>query len=367
MKNVLVLFGGRSVEHDVSIITGLGVIHNISSEYNSIAVYIDKYGSWWYGEKLKNICTYKDFDLKNLKKCAILPNSKSLTIWGKLRKKEILIYCAINCLHGHDGEDGAVSGMLQIAGVPSTSQSVLSNAVCMDKTMTKTILSANKIKTVDGITLRTDVDIEWDKIEKNIGYPCIIKPNSLGSSIGVSVAKNVDECKRAIELAGKYDNEILIEKYLQGCRELNIAVMQDIGEVKTSNIEEVCLNGGVYAFGAKYKDKTIKRVVPAVLSDKLSQQIQKTAKKIYGILRCSGIVRVDFLYVDDILYINEVNTIPGSLACYLWKEPKLNYNALLTKLVENSVKRFDIMDKKVYSISTDILSKLDDNSFKMSK
>ena len=372
MKNILVVFGGKSVEHDISIITGLGVVTNTSSAYNVIPVYIDKQGNWWTGEKLKDIQTFKNWDTKGLKPCAILPNNPSLVVFGKFGRKQTPVFCAVNCFHGHDGEDGAVQGVFRLSKIPSTSPSVVSSAVCMDKTIAKQVLNSNKIKTVDYVCFdqneyKTHAGELFKKVEAKLGFPCIIKPNSLGSSIGVNVAKNEKECQKYVELALHFDNEVLIEKYLDNARELNIAVWRYNNNLMLSSIEEVKIDNKVYNFEDKYKSKNIERVVPAKIDEAVLQDINKCATKAYNALKCCGIVRFDFLLSNEVLYLNEVNTIPGSLACYLWKEPKIPYNTLLTKLIENSVLEFEKEKNRSFDFESHVLDNLVKDNFKMTK
>jgi len=372
MKNVLVIFGGRSVEHDISIITGLGALNNTSGLYNVIGVYIDKNGQWWTGRRLREVGTFQPFDKTKLCKCTLMPSKNYLIEYHRFSCKNIPIYCAINCLHGHNGEDGAIAGLLQLCNIPHTSASVLSSAVCMDKTMTKQLLSHNKIKTVDYVMFdkreyQNNKATLLSKIQKKLGYPCIVKPNSLGSSIGVNVAINEQDCEEYIQTCFSFDDRVLIEKYLTQNRELNIAVMQDKDKITTSNIEEVCLDNHVFNFNDKYQDKSTKRQVPADIAQDLEEQIVKTATNAYKILRCSGVVRIDFLYSDNTLYLNEVNTIPGSLGCYLWKDPKITYKTLLDKLIQNAIsKQQKCLDKK-YSFDSNVLNNLTQDNFILSK
>lgn len=374
MKNVLILFGGRSVEHDISIITGLGALNNIAAIYNPIPVYIDKKGQWWTGEKLKQIKSFQPFDNKKLFKCALNPGSSNMVVYKRFGVKDVPVYCAINCLHGHDGEDGAVAGALQLANIPNTSANVLSDALCMDKTLTKQILSYHKIKTVEYVAFnKTEFKNKKQdllaQIGEKLGYPCIIKPNALGSSIGVSITKNEWECEKSIETALSFGDEVLVEKYIGNNKELNVAIMQDKEELMVSNIEEVCLNNGLYNFNEKYKDKSIKRIVPANIDSTLQKSIVKTATSAYKILKCDGVVRFDFLYdvQNKKVYLNEVNTIPGSLACYLWKEPQMAYNILLDKLVQNAIYNHANQNDKKLNFESDVLNNLTQDSFKMVK
>ena len=372
MNNIIVLFGGRSVEHDISIITGLGVLNNISHAYHAIPVYIDKEGEWWTGDNLFNIKSFQPFTKQKLNKCTLMPNNNSLIIFTRFGKKQKPIYCAVNCLHGFNGEDGVMSGLLQLCNIPHTSQSVLCGALCMDKTITKQILAYNKIKIVEYLKFEKN---DYDKnkadilcqIDKKISYPCIIKPTKLGSSIGINVANNEWECEKNIEQALFFDNEILIEKYLAQNKELNIAVMQSENELVVSNIEEVQKSDNLYDFDKKYKDKEMQRTIPAEIPNTLKLTIQKTATKAYKALGCSSVARFDFLYSDKTLYLNEVNTIPGSLACYLWKEPKLAFNVLIDKLIQNAVQNFAYNSKKELKYETDVLNNLVQNSFVMTK
>ena len=371
MKNVLVVFGGQSVEHDISVITGLGVLNNASKEYNLVGLYIDKNNNWWTGENLKNISSFQPFNIKRLKKCCALPDSK-LLILNKFGKRVIEIYCVVNCLHGHNGEDGAMAGLLQIYGFAHTSTGVLGAAICMDKTITKQVLAYNKIKVVDYInikkndyTLNTKTLLK--QVERKIGFPCIVKPNSLGSSIGVNVVTNAQDLCKCLDIAFSFDDEVLIEKYLQNARELNIAALYDENNIKVSNVEEVCLDSKLYEFNDKYKNKNTKRIVPADIEEDLQQDIINQAVKAYKLLKCKGVVRFDFLYVLGALYLNEVNTVPGSLAGYLFKKPKIKYNTLITKLIEEGVTNFNKTKQLKYDFESGVLQSLTQNSFKMIK
>ncbi len=369
MKNVLVVFGGVSVEHDISIITGLGVLNNISKEYTAVGVYIDKQNNWWTGESLKEISTFQPFNTKKLKKCMLLPNGELLI--NTIRKKKLSIYSVVNCMHGHNGEDGALSGLLQMYKIPQTSASVLSGGVCMDKTLTKQVLSYNKIKVIDYVSIdKADYNLNtaWylKQVAKKIEFPCIVKPNSLGSSIGVNVANNTQDFCKCIDIAFSFDKNVLVERYLQDAKELNIAAFKDENKIVLSNIEEVCVDR-LYEFNDKYKSKSTKRIVPAKIENELEKNINNTATKIYNILKCSGIVRFDFLYSQDVLYLNEVNTTPGSLACYLFKDPKIKFNSLITKLIENSVLNYTIQSSFKCVFDSDVLLGLTTDSFKMTK
>lgn len=372
MKNVLILFGGRSVEHDISIITGLGVLNNISHAYKIIAVYIDKNGQWWTGEKLSQIKSFQPFNTKKLQKCALRPGESNLIICGHFRTKRIPVFCVVNCLHGHDGEDGAVEGLLQLCDIPQTSPNILSSALCMDKTLTKQIMAYNKIKIVEYVAINK-LNYQQQKeniiaeIDKRLGFPCIVKPNSLGSSIGVNIAQNKKECENIIETALCFDDDVLIEKFLANNKELNIAMMQDNNSLLSSNIEEVCLKNNVYDFNNKYKAQNIKREVPANIEEKLKNKIIKTAEQAYKILKCSGVVRFDFLYAENTLYLNEVNTIPGSLAGYLFKEPKVAYNLLIDKLIKNAINKHLKQKEKTLVFESDVLKNVSQDSFKMTK
>lgn len=368
MKNVVVLLGGPSVEHDVSIVTGLGVVKNLSSEYNVMVVYVNNQGQWLTGQKLKELKTYQNHDFKGLKKCSFTPNTKSLTVFSLFGNKKVPVYCVVNCMHGRMGEDGCVQGMLNLAKIPSTSASVVASSVCMDKKLTKTFLKANGIDVVEDVSFNKEKfkfkDDIVKRIERELGYPCIVKPNSLGSSVGVCVVSNQEELLNAIESALVYDDKVLVEKYIQNARELNIAV-GDFDGVVTSNIEEVYLETDVYDFESKYKNKGIKRIVPAKLNSTLKKKIESVAKKAYDLLCCEGVVRSDFLYGDK-LYLNELNTIPGSLAFYLWKEPKIEIKKYLRLLIESSVEKFDKKDLKS-DIESNILNTIKDESFLIKK
>ena len=203
-------------------------------------------------------------------------------------------------------------------------------------------------------------------VNRKIKFPCIVKPNNLGSSVGVGVANNEEELKSCIDVALSFDKEVLVEKFLSAAREFNIAVSK-YEKIETSCIEEVVSKGDVYNFNDKYTNKTIKRKVPAEINEVVKQKIEEYAVLAYRKLKCSGIVRVDFLMFENEIYFNELNTIPGSLSCYLWKKPKISYKTLLTKLIETSVKRFKEEEKCCHVFNSKVLDGLTDDDFKMTK
>ena len=372
MQNIAVVFGGKSVEHDISIITGVGVLQNLSQGYHGVPIYIDKEGNWWTGEKLCYIENFKDFNTKKLKKCNFCPNDKRLHIYG-MRRTAMYIDCVINCLHGQNGEDGSLSGVLQLSGIPETSSGVLGNAVCMDKGITKLLLRSKRVPITRFITINiNDYNANnsfWIRnIIRRVGLPCIIKPARGGSSIGISVANDIEQLEILLENVAKYDNEIIIEQYLPQFREINIALFEHDGNLELSSLEEVVGADKIFDFDNKYTTNTkTKRICPANIDASTKDNICKLAKKVYSICKCRGIVRIDFFVTEDKILVNEVNTVPGSMSFYLWKDFGYTFGRVLSKLIIEGKKRFVDDQKHCYKYNSNILDNLSKRDFIMNK
>lgn len=335
MKNVLVIFGGRSVEHDISVITAMQVLSNLPSGYNFIPVYIDKDNKWWQADNLNKPEVYIDFfhNAKNRRACTLICGENRFyeVKHGKF-KKSTFIDCALLCCHGGEGEGGALQGLLQQCGIPFTCPDYRSSVLCMDKVLSKLVLNQNSIKTVEFVSILYDKFMEnkdyfLSKIEKEIGYPAIVKPSRLGSSVGIHICSNRSQLLQAVDFAKEYDTKILIEKYIISSKEYACACMQINGKIYLSSVQEIS-KGKLYSFEEKYlhSKKSNKRV-----SIELQEKIKKICKDVYVSLECSGLVRVDFLMDSSAIYVCEVNTIPGSLAFNLFDS---SFRDLIANLIE---------------------------------
>lgn len=358
--NIAVIFGGESCEHDISIITGEQLIDNVNEYlYNIVPIYIDKQGVWKTGEELKDIDNF-NIGFKKLHECSFVPNSKMLYIKkGKSYKPFVDIDCAIVCLHGLRGEDGSVAGVLELSKIPYSSSSLTASAVCMDKCVFKNFAKGLGIDVIQSIEISSSDMIDFDIVKRKvagIGYPCIIKPSRQGSSIGIEVCDAEEDLLNKLRISLNYDTKVLIEKYVNIKREVNIAAFDDKGKIVLSNTEEPISSDKILSFDNKYLKnpggfQTIKRIVPAGISEEQYLKLTNIAVKTYKMLDMFGVVRFDFIITEqDELYLNEVNTIPGSMANYLFDKDKYSYSKLVDLIVSNSVhrKKIDSTTKKVF-------------------
>ena len=361
MKNLVVLFGGKSVEHDISIITGLQIMQNVHPIYNVIPIYITKEGRWLTGEKLKDVEFYANLDESKLKVCYFSTTNNKLKIKNMLGIKEIEIDCVLMALHGSNGEDGTVQGLLELCGVPYTSTSVLGSAVCMDKAITKAVLNANNIKTPQYYSFLIS---EYKENKSNVlsmlkdvyEFPLIVKPCRLGSSVGIIKCKNEKELESAIEFASHFDNKIIVEKAIEDFKEVNIACLGIGNKVEFSVLEQVESDGDILNFDEKYIKPKHSRKVNVKLEDEIISVICEYAKKAFVACDCSGCVRMDF-FVDsnNEVWLNEINTIPGSMAFYLWKGSKISFGQLINKLISMAKEKKKQKEDLNYVFKTEAL------------
>ncbi len=355
MEKVLLIFGGKSVERDISVITGLQVLNSVQNDFEIFAVYIDQDGGWWTCDNIKDINIYSNFLAlaKKPKKVLIDFNNKCVFV-KKHGKKVFKPDVALICLHGANGEDGAICGVMQMADIPFTCPNLSASAVCYDKNLTKILLSHYGLPTVEGVCMNSD-EIDRKKLFSSLSFPIIVKPARLGSSVGIAVCKNEEELELAIESAKLYDNKLLFEKFLENKREFNCAVMifgdktivskpQEIRSKKFYSFDEKYLNDEPCSFEVKTK--------------KLEKELQKLSLQVAKKLECEGLVRVDLLMEDEMLYVNEVNTVPGSLAGYLFG----NTRETVVELVENTISAFKEKRQLTFSYQSNAL-----NIFKQSQ
>ena len=369
-----VLFGGVSVEHEVSIISALQAIKNMDlNKYEIIPIYIDKKGVWHTGEILKDINIYKDMDeLKRFTNECILVNKESkfyLQTTGLFKRYKYEIDIIFPIVHGTNVEDGKLQGYLETINVPYVGSDVLASALGQDKVAQKAIYEVNKLPILPYIWFydyeyNNDSEEYLKKINQ-LGYPVIVKPANLGSSIGIAVAKNEDELQKAIKEAINYDKKILVEKCLTDLKEVNISVLGNYQSIDTSLIEEVNNSHHILTFDDKYlngnKTKGMSgssRKIPADISKKMQEEIVDIAKKAFLALGDSGVVRIDFLIDNEIkkVYINEINTCPGSLSFYLWEPSNKKYSELLDELIKIGIRNYQYKQKKINSFDSNILS-----------
>ena len=377
-----VILGGRTCEHDVSIISGLQAAQNIDrEEYDVGVIYIHGDSNWYYGEKLNDINFYKAFDPKQVTR--VVPAG----IDGKLRlirhpddpkplfeKNKILaeFEVVMPVIHGMNGEDGTLQGMLELWNIPYTSSGVMGSSVGMDKIAMKQLFRGCGFPVLKDTWLSR---AEWneageevlDRIEMLLGYPVYVKPANLGSSIGISRADDREGLRDAIDIAVGYDKRVLVEYGVKNLKEINISVLGYAGEVRTSVTEMPVKWSDFLGFDEKYLRgakgpsqgmESLQRLVPAPVGDEMIARVEKLAADIFRALDCKGVVRIDFILDEDTheLYVGEINTIPGSLSFYLWEPAGVKFSELLDKMVEYALRASADKNRSVYSFKSDILS-----------
>ena len=389
--NIAVFFGSRSCEHDVSIVSALQCIEATKAAgFNVTPVYISRDGLWYTGEPLENIETFREFNpmTKGITRVTldVTANAGDLWAWppqraglfAKVPAPLCHIDCVIPVFHGWHGEDGTIQGLLEMANIPYASSGVLGSAIGMDKIAMKQILRGAGFPVLDFVwftreQLKKERQAVIERVEKEIKYPAFIKPAALGSSIGVSRAKNREELERALDVAASYDRRILVEVGVVHPVEINCAAV-GYGEDVRASVCEMPVpssNDTFLDFWQKYlrnastkgEDsrgmKSLSRVVPAPIGDELTGRIQMMTCDIFKLLDCCGTVRVDFILdQNDMLFVNEPNTIPGSLAFYLWKASGLDFPKLIEKMVEDALRAHADKNSSVFAYDSSILKKV---------
>ena len=349
MEKVLVFYGGKSVEHDISIITALQAMKAASDDFEFLPIYIDHDGSWWTAENCQNPHIYSDFLAlaQSPKRVHMSMGEKSVIINGRFKKRVFKPDAALVCLHGANGEDGAMAGVLQMAQIPYSCPTLASSALCYDKQLTKIVLSHYGVPVLESLTFDSE-SINNNHIISQIGFPLIVKPSRLGSSVGIAVCHNIKELDKAIESAKLYDKKLVFERFVEPCREFNCAVCILNGRAMPSNAYEI-VSGKFYSFDEKYLQT--KPCSKAVGNKKLEKQIQALAEKAALLLECEGVVRVDFLMDGEKLFVNEINSIPGSLAGYLFGDLR----EVVIELVESAKARQIEREKLSYKFDSTAL------------
>lgn len=376
-----VLFGSRSTEHEVSIISALQLMSMANPfRYEVIPIYITKKGEWYTGGALWKLETYLRFDPRKSKLTRVYPDitAKSHALMafkrgrpfaGETRYVAARLDCVIPVFHGMNGEDGSVQGLMELMDVPYASTGIAGSAVGMDKIMMKRIFAGFGFPVLPDTSLtRTafeqDAEAACQVVEKALPYPVYVKPANLGSSIGVTRAENRAQLVAALETAFTLDRRVLIEQGLTNPREVNCSVLGFDEEVTPSVVEEPVRHGDLLDYKTKYLTGTdaegmaaLSRLIPAPISPEDTQKVQQTAVLIFKALDCKGVVRVDFMMDEATggLYITEINTIPGSLAFYLWDKTGegLPYRRLIDYLVDLAFKAHRQKDELTLSFQSD--------------
>ena len=380
-----IIFGGKTVEHEISIITANQAITNLNKEkYEIVPIYISKNGKMYTGEKLLDLKEFKNMD-ELIKKCEEIvlvndgPKANLIRVSNKMFTKNIInsIDVAFPIMHGTNGEDGAIQGFLEILGVPYVGPDVLASSIGMDKIMMRRILKEQNIPSLDYIAFYSldyikNEEEYLNKIEKEILYPVIVKAGNLGSSVGIKKAKNRAELIEAIEFSMEFSDRIMVEKAIEHLKEVNCSVIGDMIDATASICEEPIGSDEILSYTDKYvgnsktkggtKSKgmaTLQRKVPAEISDEQMKKIQEIAIQTFKLLGCNGVSRIDFMIdldEDDKIYVNEINTIPGALSYYLWEATNKKFEEELDELINLAFKRDRERANRTYSYDQNILA-----------
>jgi len=375
-----VVFGGRSVEHEVSIVTAHQVIEAMNREkYDMVPLYITKDGRWFSGEKLRDLRNFKDLTAvtSGLDQLFLSPDPsvKGLVSakpggWFR-RSKQVKLDLIFPVIHGTYGEDGTLQGLCELADLPYVGAGVLGSAVGMDKIIMKMVFRQEKLPIVNYVWLSRKMwerkpDEIIDMVEQELPYPLFVKPANLGSSVGITRARNQDELKFAIEVASHYDRRLIVEEGLTRIIEVNCSVLgnddpvpsiceQPVSWEEFLSYEDKYLRGGK-SQGMKGSDRRI----PAPISSELTAEVQRLAVKAFKAVDCRGIARIDFLVDPEQhhVFVNEINTIPGSFSFYLWEPTGLKPPQLVDRVIELAFEAYEERKKSTYSYESNLLRQM---------
>ncbi len=371
-----VIFGGRSVEHDVSIVTAQQIMQAFDkNRYDIVAIYITRDGKWYSGEPLKHIDNFKDDKVVSSEEVVEVILSPDVRhhgliqnpLAGRFQKSDIIrLDVVFPAVHGTHGEDGTLQGLFELADIPYIGFATCGSALTNDKILTKQILQQNNIPVVDGIAVSRsewldDADSILEKIGKQLSFPVFVKPATLGSSIGVSRADDMEFLRGAIDLAVNFDRRVLVESAVMNGIEINCAVMGYDTEMIVSTLEQPLSWSDFLAFEDKYLRgndgmKSADRIIPAPIGDALTQKIQDLSRRAFRAVDGRGIVRIDFLVKpDDAVYINELNTMPGSLSFYLWRETNMSDGEVVDHLVKLAQDAYADKRRNMYDYKTNLV------------
>ena len=372
-----VIFGGRSVEHDVSVVTAHQIMRAFDRErYGVVPVYISRDGRWFSGDPLLDLKNFNDevFSLNGVNPVILSPGMQHHglilnPLAGRLSKSEVKrLDVAFPAIHGTHGEDGTLQGLLELADIPYVGCKTLASAVANDKIMTKAVLSQHNIPLVDGLNFSRaewleNPDALMARIVKELSLPVFAKPATTGSSIGIGRAADETSLRACIDIAAHFDRRILVEKAISGHVEINCSVMGNGDHITASVLEQPVSWDEFLTYEEKYLRgnegmKSAERIIPAPISEELTTRIQQLAINAFRAIDGYGIARIDFLAkpAENEVYLNEINTMPGSLAFYLWDASGLSMGELVHKLVELARDAHGEKRSSSYDYRTDLIN-----------
>jgi D-alanine-D-alanine ligase len=372
-----VVFGGRSVEHDVSVVTGHQIMQAFDPErYEVVPIYIDRDGMWFTGDPLLDIKNFKNevVSLAGVQQVLLSPsvqhhgliiNPTPTGLFAKAQVKRLDV--AFPAIHGSHGEDGTLQGLFELADIPYVGCGVLASAIANDKVMTKTVLRQAGVPVVDSLNFTRT---EWldhpdeivEQITTRLTYPLFVKPVTLGSSIGVARADDEKLLRAYIDVAASLDRRILVESAIINCVEINCSVLGDAGGMQASVLEQPLSVSGTLTYEDKYLGgtkgmKSADRIIPAPLGDELTQKVQQMAIAAFHAIDGRGITRIDFLVrpETDEIFLNEMNTLPGSLSFYLWEPSGIKPRELVHRLVTLAQDAYADKRRSTYNYHTNLI------------
>ncbi len=381
-----VIFGGRSVEHDVSIVTAHQVMAALQPRHEVVPIYVTREGRWLTSSRLQDLEVYRSGRWAEVGEEAMLaPAGAGLQVQGgRLRgPKRVPLDVAIPAIHGTFGEDGTLQGLLELADVPYTGSGVVGSAVGMDKVAMKAVFMSAGIPVVPHVLVESrrlghDPEGVFEEVEKEIGYPAFVKPARLGSSVGIGKARDRSGLEEALEVARRYDRRILVEEAMEGCVEINCSVLGGFDrELRASVCEQPVPWEEFLSFSDKYmrggkptgsKDAGVKgtggmasqeRRIPAPISEALTKEVQSNALRAFAAVDAAGVARVDSFVREESgeTWVMEINTIPGSFSFYLWEETGLGFAGLLEELIEMALAAHRSKSELMFSFDSGMLER----------
>ena len=403
MIKVGVFFGGKSVEHEISIISMIEATLRLDEiKYEIVPIYIAKNGVMYTGDDLLDLEMYRDMNvlLKRCYKVAVVNDGKKVNVVrvpAPIIGKRVLntIDVAFPIVHGTNVEDGTIAGFFNLLDIPFVGPDVMASSIGMDKILFKKVLKESGLPVVDYVGFYSteyvkDEEKILNEINEKLKYPLIVKPGNLGSSVGIKKVKNQTELEEAINFAMEFSDRILVENCVGKLKEINCAVLGDVTETVATECEEPILSGEILSYVDKYvgegKAKGGKlgkmgprkngklgarkggiggvnnsnegKKLPADISPETREKIQKLAQETFKLLGCSGISRIDFLIDEETnkIYVNEINTIPGALSWYLFEASNQSFTDVLDKAINIAIKRYSSREKLTFSYDQNILA-----------
>lgn len=395
-----IFFGGKSVEHEIAVITMSQAISALDPEkYELVPIYISKEGVMYTGDDLLDLYQYKDMEVllkRSYKVCVVNDGSgvKVMRCPAPMIGKKVLntIDVAIPIMHGTNGEDGTIAGFLNMLGIPYVGPDILASSIGMDKILMKKVLKESGLPVVDYVSFYSmeyikDEEKYLNQITEEIGFPVIVKPGNLGSSVGIRKAKNRQELEEAIEFAMEFSDRMIVERAVENLKEINCSVIGNITETEASVCEEPFFSDEILSYADKYmggnaaKNKAgmkgiagakagngklggskgmaaSSKKLPADIPDEKRDEIQSLAKETFKVLGCSGVARIDFLMdtQTEKVYVNEINTIPGALSYYLWEASGKTFEQEMDQMIKIALKRHREREKLTFSYDQNILA-----------